>query len=183
VHLRDKIFHWEYTLLLANKCFTSDAHCIGISLNKLTVTCQLLKIDAHFSYYILLRSLSMRRWCLSKSYNQLCWYILQEKPIHWYHRWLLLILMKHSLQTDTTCSKIELVMLSCSLSQKNTTGSQFPKISNEFLAVSTWNLVILYHRWALTPISVISDIGLSLISELPISDWREQSPTLYRISE
>ncbi len=28
----------------------------------------------------------------------------------------------------------------------------------------------LYHRWALTPISVISDIGLSLISERPISD-------------
>ncbi len=27
------------------------------------------------------------------------------------------------------------------------------------------------HRWALSPISVISDIGLSLISELPISDW------------
>jgi hypothetical protein len=26
------------------------------------------------------------------------------------------------------------------------------------------------HRWALSPISVISDIGLSLISELPISD-------------
>ncbi len=26
------------------------------------------------------------------------------------------------------------------------------------------------HRWALTPVSVISDIGLSLISELPISD-------------
>jgi hypothetical protein len=25
-------------------------------------------------------------------------------------------------------------------------------------------------RWALSPISVISDIGLSLISELPISD-------------
>ncbi len=28
-----------------------------------------------------------------------------------------------------------------------------------------------YHRWALSPISVISDIGLSVISELPISDW------------
>ncbi len=27
------------------------------------------------------------------------------------------------------------------------------------------------HRWALSPISVISDIGLSLILELPISDW------------
>ncbi len=27
------------------------------------------------------------------------------------------------------------------------------------------------HRWAPSPISVISDIGLSLISELPISDW------------
>ncbi len=27
-----------------------------------------------------------------------------------------------------------------------------------------------FHRWALSPISVISDIGLSLISELPISD-------------
>ncbi len=27
------------------------------------------------------------------------------------------------------------------------------------------------HRWALSPISVISDIGLSLKSELPISDW------------
>jgi hypothetical protein len=26
------------------------------------------------------------------------------------------------------------------------------------------------HRWALSPISVISDIGLSLISERPISD-------------
>jgi hypothetical protein len=26
------------------------------------------------------------------------------------------------------------------------------------------------HRWALSPISVISNIGLSLISELPISD-------------
>ncbi len=26
------------------------------------------------------------------------------------------------------------------------------------------------HRWALSPISVISDIGLSLISEFPISD-------------
>jgi hypothetical protein len=26
------------------------------------------------------------------------------------------------------------------------------------------------HRWALTPISVISDIGLSFISELPISN-------------
>ncbi len=26
------------------------------------------------------------------------------------------------------------------------------------------------HRWALSPISVISDIGLSLISESPISD-------------
>ncbi len=28
-----------------------------------------------------------------------------------------------------------------------------------------------WHRWALSLISVISDIGLSLISELPISDW------------
>ncbi len=28
----------------------------------------------------------------------------------------------------------------------------------------------LYHKWAVSPISVISDIGLSLISELPISD-------------
>ncbi len=27
-----------------------------------------------------------------------------------------------------------------------------------------------FHRWALRPISVISDIGLSLISERPISD-------------
>ncbi len=27
------------------------------------------------------------------------------------------------------------------------------------------------HRWALSPISVISDIGLSLISESPMSDW------------
>ncbi len=27
-----------------------------------------------------------------------------------------------------------------------------------------------YTRWVLSPISVISDIGLSLISELPISD-------------
>ncbi len=35
------------------------------------------------------------------------------------------------------------------------------------------------HRWALTPISMISDIGLSLISELLISDWRERSPTLF----
>jgi hypothetical protein len=26
------------------------------------------------------------------------------------------------------------------------------------------------HRWALSPISVISDIGLNLISELPITD-------------
>jgi hypothetical protein len=26
------------------------------------------------------------------------------------------------------------------------------------------------HRWAITPISVICDSGLSLISELPISD-------------
>ncbi len=31
------------------------------------------------------------------------------------------------------------------------------------------NIYMLYHRWALTPISVISDIGLSLISDLPIS--------------
>ncbi len=30
------------------------------------------------------------------------------------------------------------------------------------------------HRWALSPISVISDIGLSLISELPISDWESE---------
>ncbi len=28
-----------------------------------------------------------------------------------------------------------------------------------------------YHRWPLSPISTISDIGLSLISEPPISDW------------
>jgi hypothetical protein len=40
-----------------------------------------------------------------------------------------------------------------------------------------------FHRWALSPISVISDIGLSLISERPISDWRAESPTLYRILE
>ncbi len=44
-------------------------------------------------------------------------------------------------------------------------------------------LVSKHHRWALTPISMISDIGLSLILELPISDWRERSPTLYWISE
>jgi hypothetical protein len=31
-------------------------------------------------------------------------------------------------------------------------------------------VVYYLHRWALSPISVISDIGLSLISELPISD-------------
>ncbi len=43
--------------------------------------------------------------------------------------------------------------------------------------------ICIYHRWALTPISVISDIGLSLILELPISDSRERSLTLYRISE
>ncbi len=42
-------------------------------------------------------------------------------------------------------------------------------------------LVTYLHRWALTPIPVISDIGLSLISERPISDWSAQSPTLYRI--
>ncbi len=40
-----------------------------------------------------------------------------------------------------------------------------------------------YNRWALSPISVISDIGLSLILERPISDWRAQSPQLYRIPE
>jgi hypothetical protein len=28
----------------------------------------------------------------------------------------------------------------------------------------------IYQRWALSPISVISNIGLSLISEVPISD-------------
>jgi hypothetical protein len=32
------------------------------------------------------------------------------------------------------------------------------------------NVVRREHRWALSPISVISDIGLSLISELPISE-------------
>jgi hypothetical protein len=31
-------------------------------------------------------------------------------------------------------------------------------------------IVTFRHRWALSPISVISDIGLSLISELPISE-------------
>jgi hypothetical protein len=31
------------------------------------------------------------------------------------------------------------------------------------------------HRWALSPIFVISDIGLILISELPISDERAES--------
>ncbi len=36
---------------------------------------------------------------------------------------------------------------------------------------STKNTERLRHRWVLSPISVISDIGLSLISELPISDW------------
>ncbi len=30
------------------------------------------------------------------------------------------------------------------------------------------------HRWALRPISPISDIGLSLLSEPPISDWRKR---------
>jgi hypothetical protein len=30
------------------------------------------------------------------------------------------------------------------------------------------------HRWALSPISVISNIGLSLISESPISDWESK---------
>jgi hypothetical protein len=44
------------------------------------------------------------------------------------------------------------------------------------------------HRWALSPISVISYIGLSLISErlisdCLISDWRAQSTTFCRISE
>ncbi len=38
-------------------------------------------------------------------------------------------------------------------------------LSGTYWAVTTG------HRWALSPISVISDIGLSLISELPISDW------------
>jgi hypothetical protein len=33
----------------------------------------------------------------------------------------------------------------------------------------TW--ICCHHRWALNPISVISDIGLKLISEHPISDW------------
>jgi hypothetical protein len=47
-------------------------------------------------------------------------------------------------------------------------------ISGEFfLGRAQYNIfmsVTKKHRWALTPISVISDIGLSLISELPISD-------------
>jgi hypothetical protein len=39
------------------------------------------------------------------------------------------------------------------------------------LPMNDWKHSACYHRWALSPISVISDIGLSLISELPISDW------------
>ncbi len=59
----------------------------------------------------------------------------------------------------------------CTLSSANSTGARQCAAHHGM------------HRWALTPISVISDIGLSLISELPISDWRKRSPTLYRESE
>ncbi len=34
--------------------------------------------------------------------------------------------------------------------------------------------VYVHHRWAISPISVISDIKLSLISEPPISDWESR---------
>jgi hypothetical protein len=44
------------------------------------------------------------------------------------------------------------------------------KISGSYNFAGTNKGNVPDHRWALTPISVISDIGLSLISELPISD-------------
>jgi hypothetical protein len=43
--------------------------------------------------------------------------------------------------------------------------------SNMKLSFQKYFLDINRHRWALSPIFVISDIGLSLISELPILDW------------
>jgi hypothetical protein len=45
-----------------------------------------------------------------------------------------------------------------------------PRCSADF----THPLTCEKHRWALSPISVISDIGLSLISELPLSDWESR---------
>jgi hypothetical protein len=45
---------------------------------------------------------------------------------------------------------------------------QFTKIRYQFATVQK------QHRWVLSPVSVISDIGLSLISESPISDWESE---------
>ncbi len=45
------------------------------------------------------------------------------------------------------------------------------QIVKKGLHLRTRTYICIHHRWALSPISVISDIGLSLISELPISDW------------
>ncbi len=62
-----------------------------------------------------------------------------------------------------------------------------------FTAEHFYPCIVFYHihkhRWALSPISVISNIGLSLISERSIlglsliSDWRERSPIWNRILE
>jgi hypothetical protein len=49
-------------------------------------------------------------------------------------------------------------------------------VTSEYLCRQL-NLYI-YHSWALSPISVISDIGLSLILECPISNWRALSPDI-----
>jgi hypothetical protein len=43
-----------------------------------------------------------------------------------------------------------------------------------FLQQLTVIIITWFHRWALSPISVIGDIGLSLIQELPISDWESR---------
>ncbi len=48
-------------------------------------------------------------------------------------------------------------------------GVEMELCSTSSRTVATWIMGFI-HRWALTPISVISDFGLSLISELPISD-------------
>jgi hypothetical protein len=48
----------------------------------------------------------------------------------------------------------------------------------------TWVRYIIgqVHRCVLRPISMMNDIGLSLISEPPISNWRGCSPSLWPIS-
>jgi hypothetical protein len=72
----------------------------------------------------------------------------------------------------------EIVFISCSTMHNGTrTLVLWARCLTQNMPIA---MVPINHRWTLTPISVISDIGLSLISELRISDWRERSPTLYQ---